>query len=136
MRILIVDDEPGVLNALRVGLASAGHLSSTAGNGQEALDLLQSSIKSGEPFDLLVTDLRMPKMGGLELIRQSKQVCPGVPCILMTAYGNQDLQKSLLALGGCGYLEKPFSPAKLNSVIEEMGGHPGCQGQQRIKAMA
>ncbi|MBN1102703.1 MAG: response regulator, partial [Deltaproteobacteria bacterium] len=69
MRILIVDDDPGILNALRVGLTSVGHLNSTAGNGQEALDLLQSSNKIGEPIDLLVTDFRMPKMDGLELIR-------------------------------------------------------------------
>lgn len=136
MRILIVDDDPGMLNALRVGLRSVGHLGSTAGNGQQALELLQSSMKGREPFDLLVTDLRMPKMDGLELIRLSKKVCPGLRCILMTAYGNQEVHKGVAALGDCGYLEKPFSPARLNEVIEEMWGHMGCLHQGPINAVA
>jgi DNA-binding NtrC family response regulator len=136
MRILIVDDDPGILNAFRIGLRSAGHQSATAGNGRHALDLIESSMKSGMPFDLLVTDLRMPKMDGLSLIRQSKEICPGLQCILMTAYGDEDLAKKVLALGRCGYLEKPFSPAKLNSVIEEMWAHLDCLGQERSNATA
>lgn len=120
MRILIVDDDPGILNALRVDLESVGHTAVAAGDGRQAMKLIESSLKNSEPFDLMITDLRMQGMSGMELIRSSRRVQGKLPTVLMTAYGDEDLRKKVMALGGCSYLEKPFTPEKLHRVIEEM----------------
>ncbi|MEW6668171.1 MAG: response regulator [Thermodesulfobacteriota bacterium] len=120
MKILIVDDDPGMLNALRVGLKSAGHQSATARNGRQALDILASSLDDEEPFDLLVTDLRMPKMDGLELIRVSREICPELQCILMTAYGEDAVRRKVESFNRCAYVEKPFTPERFLELIQEM----------------
>jgi CheY-like chemotaxis protein len=121
MRILIVDDDPGILNALRASLSGAGHVTEVARDGRQALRLIESSLQAAEPYDLMVTDLRMLGLDGLELIRNSRRLRPGLPTILMTAYGGNPIRRQVESLECCGYLEKPFTPEDLQCAIGDIG---------------
>ena len=78
--ILLVDDEPKLRDVLAVGLTDLGYRTLAAGSGREALDMLQR-----EDVDLVLTDLRMPGIGGRELLQEIKRTRPALPVILMTA---------------------------------------------------
>ena len=120
MRILIVDDEPGTLNALNVAFTSLGYPVKTATGGRNALNIIQSSLNGDEPIELLLTDLRMPVMNGYELIRSARKLDPTLPTMLMTAYGENDIQKETLKLGHSEYIEKPFKPEMLLKKIRKI----------------
>ena len=121
MKILIVDDDNGTLNAVKVGLLSKGHEALIAGSGEEALKIIKARKSGAEPLDLLLTDLRMPKMDGLRLIRAARKIMPDIKAILMTAYGDDNVKKKTRALGQCGYLDKPFRPETLIKMIMTYG---------------
>jgi CheY-like chemotaxis protein len=139
LKILIVDDDPGTLNAVKVGLMSKGHDALIAGSGEEALKIIKARQVNTEPLDLLLTDLRMPKMDGLRLIRAARKIMPDIKAILMTAYGDDNVKKKTRALRQCGYVDKPFRPEALIKMILtlEMSGdikrgkkHTRCPGRQ------
>jgi CheY-like chemotaxis protein len=117
LKILIVDDDNGTLNAIKVGLLSKGHEALIAGSGEEALKIIKAKKSGAEPLDLLMTDLRMPKMDGLRLIRAARKIMPDIKAILMTAYGDDNVKKKTRALGQCGYMDKPFRPETLVNMI-------------------
>ena len=119
MKILIVDDDAGTLNALNACLSSFDHRVILAGEGDKALEIIEASGHT-EPIDLVVTDLKMPGMNGLDLIRAVRKEKPNLACILMTAYGNEVIRKEAERLGSCGYIEKPFSPEKLLKSINNL----------------
>jgi CheY-like chemotaxis protein len=119
MRILIVDDDTCALNAIRIGLISRGYEVFIAKAGKDALRIIQLSQESNKPFDLLLTDLRMPGMTGLELIESAREFLPDIRAILMTAYGADDVRNQALELWKCGYMDKPFRPGTLIRAIEE-----------------
>jgi len=121
LKILIVDDDNGTLNAVKVGLLSKGHEALIAGSGEEALKIIKARKSGAEPLDLLLTDLRMPKMNGLKLIREARKIMPDIKAILMTAYGDDNVKKKTRALGQCGYLDKPFRPETLIKMIMTYG---------------
>jgi CheY-like chemotaxis protein len=81
MRILIVDDSPGTRSAFRIGLTSMGYQIATAANGKEALRMLSENVDSDERPDLLLTDLRMPQMNGMELIHTVRKLLPNLPAL-------------------------------------------------------
>lgn len=120
MKILIVDDESGTRNALKTGLTSFGYQVLAAAGAPEALNIIESSISGVEPVEIMVTDLRMPGMNGLELIRSAKQMSPGLAAILMTAYGDDHVREEVQNLGRCRYIDKPFVPGTLLNIIEEI----------------
>ena len=124
MRILVVDDDIGTVNALRAHLASSGHQVVTAKDGYQALRVIEASTQGAEPIDLMVTDFKMPGMTGLELIRAVRKVAQALPAILMTAYGDDSLHRQATGEGRCGYLDKPFSPERLLSEIRGLEGSP------------
>ena len=109
MKVLVVDDEPGMVNTLEAGLVSAGYQVVTASNGGQALQIIKLSSKKAEPVGLLVTDLIMPGINGLDLVELARQLLPGLPAILVTAYGVDNVCKDAMSLGSCEYLEKPFN---------------------------
>jgi CheY-like chemotaxis protein len=117
-KILIVDDNPATLNALKAGLISLDYQVVVAKEGPQALEIIKTSTQEAEPVDLMVTDLRMPGMNGLELIRSAKKMKPGLACILMTAFGNNDVQREVMAFRSSGYIEKPFTLQGLLQVIK------------------
>jgi DNA-binding response OmpR family regulator len=103
--VLIVDDEKTFQLTLQDGLRTfeKDFRVLMAENGKEAKDILKVF-----PVDLVVTDLKMPKMDGFELLAHIKKSHPHTPVIVMTAFGNSELEQWLRSLGVHAYLEKPF----------------------------
>ncbi|MCP3954149.1 MAG: response regulator [Desulfobacterales bacterium] len=124
MNIIIVDDDRGNLNALKAHLSRYGHRVRTANRGQIALEKIARADIEGRPLDLLVTDLKMPGMNGIELLRSVNTQWPQMAKVLMTAYGGHRIRESALHL--CAeYIEKPFSPELLLKKMDrfqETGG--------------
>jgi two-component system, NtrC family, response regulator AtoC len=110
--ILIVDDEPSIRKVLGAHLRRDGYDVTAAASGVEAIEILQE-----EGADLVITDLRMPNMDGLELLRWVKQSYPGLPVIMLTAHGTVDSAVEALKRGAQDYLTKPFDQDELRLVI-------------------
>ncbi|HJR62011.1 MAG TPA: sigma-54 dependent transcriptional regulator [Vicinamibacterales bacterium] len=100
-RILIVDDEPGIRLMLAAALKREGYEVQLATDGRSALAVLE-----GGPVDVVVTDIRMPQMTGIELLDAAKRIDPGLSVIMMTAYGSKDTVLDALRLGATDYVEK------------------------------
>ena len=111
-RILVVDDEERILNFLSAKLKASGYEVLTAPNGVKGLEQVQAQ----EP-DLVVLDLLMPKMDGLEMLKQLRTFSP-VPVIILTAKGTDTDRIKGLKLGADDYLPKPFNPDELVARIE------------------
>jgi len=111
-RILVVDDEERILNFLSAKLKASGYEVLTAPNGAKGLEQVQAQ----EP-DLVVLDLLMPKMDGLEMLKQLRTFSP-VPVIILTAKGADTDRIKGLQLGADDYLPKPFNPDELVARIE------------------
>jgi two-component system, OmpR family, KDP operon response regulator KdpE len=105
--ILVVDDEPQITRVLKTTLSSQGYGVRSAGNGQEALD----EMKGWSP-DLVITDLRMPKMDGLELCRDIRSRST-VPIIVLSVKGEEAVKVQALDAGADDYITKPFSVNEL-----------------------
>ncbi len=111
-RILLVDDEPRIINFLRSKLKVSGYEVITANNGTEALEQVQAQ----EP-DLIVLDVVMPKMGGFECLKELRTFS-STPVIMLSAKGSNEDKIEGLKLGADDYLAKPFSPDELVARIE------------------
>ncbi|MBN1937229.1 MAG: response regulator [Anaerolineae bacterium] len=114
-RILIVDDESRVAFFLREGLTGLGdeyeiHIIASA-------ELALRQIEQ-QPFDLLVTDFRLPGINGLELIRRMRQLCPETKTILITAYGSPEIEYEAYQLDAQRYLRKPFPIQELMGTVQ------------------
>lgn len=99
--ILIVDDSPTQLTQLRIVLEEEGHVVRTAENGKAAIEAIQSD----QPL-LVVTDLQMPEMNGLDLVGEIKQRAPSVPVILTTSQGSEEIAAEALHKGATSYVPK------------------------------
>ena len=101
--VLLVDDDPAVAKVLGALLAQAGLTRAHATNGAEALSLL-----GRKPIDVVVSDVRMPGMGGLELLGEVERAWPDVPVILLTAHGTVPLAVEAMKEGAADFILKPF----------------------------
>ncbi len=106
-RVLVVDDEPGIRKVVRDALEREGHEVATAVDGQEALDQFE-----GGGFDLVVTDLAMPRVDGLELVRELRKSSPA-PVLILTVRGEEREKVRLLDAGADDYVTKPFGVGEL-----------------------
>jgi len=123
-RILVVDDEPFVCDAVRMMLAFDGHDVKTANNGKEALEILDQ-----QSFDLVITDYAMPSMKGDELAAAIKQRSPKQPVVMITAYAEM-LQSSGNPLKGVDWIiSKPFLLENLREAIAKVT--PGAAGRTK-----
>ncbi|MEM7347615.1 MAG: response regulator, partial [Chloroflexota bacterium] len=113
-QILIVDDEIDVLDLCERILAAKGYNVKTAHNGQQAIELAQR-----ERFDLLLTDIKMPGMSGLEIAQALKESDPNTICITMTGYSTMDMVIEALKLGIDEFILKPFTPDELARTVFE-----------------
>jgi len=111
--ILLVDDEPKLRDVLAVGLTDLGYRTLAAASGREALEILQR-----EEVDLVLTDLRMPDMGGRELLLEAKRLYPALPVVLMTAYSTVKDAVQVIKEGAFDYIGKPFELDELATTIE------------------
>src|SRR5215831_4341724 len=113
-RILVVDDERSMREMLAILLKREGHEVSVAENGRTAIELLNQ-----RPFDLVVSDARMPDLDGLEVLRHARSINPSVIAIMVTAYGSPDLIRGVAQLGVNDYVEKPFNTEVLRFRIRK-----------------
>ncbi len=114
-KILLIDDHPDVRAMLREVLSQAGHAVETAENGRAALPLLER-----DTFDLVITDMLMPEMDGVQLIQAARRLVPSVPILAISAGGMTSAQVLLNLsrhLGAGQVLPKPFTPAELLQVV-------------------
>jgi DNA-binding NtrC family response regulator len=103
-KILIVDDEIDLLELLEMILAERTPYQIVTTNNP----LEVSSLLKEQTFDLLITDLRMPGMGGIELIQETQKTHPDMPVIVITAYGSSQSSEESIAAGAYDYITKPF----------------------------
>jgi DNA-binding NtrC family response regulator len=113
-KILIADDELSMRQFLEILLKKEGHEVVCAGDGQEAL----SRFEAG-PFDLLISDIKMPKLDGLELLRKVKDQRPALSVIMVTAYASPEDAIAAMKAGAYDYLTKPVDLARLRLLIEK-----------------
>jgi len=115
-RVLIVDDEPDIRKVVRMTLQKAGYEVLEAENGEKAIE----AINTGENrllLDVLICDIRMPKINGVEAIAYFQQEWPRVPIIVLTGFPDTDMATSFLRSGVVDYLVKPVEGEKLRTAV-------------------
>jgi DNA-binding NtrC family response regulator len=115
VRVLVVDDEELVRFCLMDWLQKDGYAVDVATNGAEALDKARSSS-----FDMLLSDIVMPVMGGIKLLEEMRREDPDVPIVMMTAHGSVDSAVEAMQKGASDYLQKPFDPEQLRMKLKQV----------------
>ena len=110
--ILIVDDEKNYLVVLSSFLSEEGYEPITADNAQQALDIVENT-----DLDLVLTDMKMPSMDGIELLKLIKEKSPDLPVVMMTAYGTVEKAVEAMQLGAFNFVLKPFQNETLKQII-------------------
>ena len=111
-QVLIVDDEPNLRKILAAQLSRDGYEVMTAEDGEQGLTMLRENH-----IDLVVTDLKMPKVDGMMLLRQALRESPDLPIVMITAHGTVDTAVEALKLGAFDYLTKPFDKDEVRQVV-------------------
>ncbi len=114
-RILIVDDEPNARLVFRTTLQSDGYAVFEAEDGETALGFLNAS-----PFDLVLLDLKMPGIGGMETLRRLRHAGHDVPVVMVTAHGSIPDAVQAMKYGAIDFLSKPLTPAVLRRVVGDV----------------
>jgi DNA-binding NtrC family response regulator len=117
-RILIVDDQEMIRDSLAATLAREGHEVVAAHDGPVALNKL-----AGGRFDLMVTDLKMPRMTGIELLQEAKRLRPEMPVVMMTAFAAVNTAVEAMKLGAYDYIQKPFDGDEIKLLVERTLEH-------------
>lgn len=112
--VLIVDDEKNYLVVLEALLGSEGYEILTAGTAREALTLIREA-----EVDLVITDMKMPGMSGMELLEEAKKIDPHLPLIMMTAYGTIELAVEAMKKQAFDYITKPFQNEQLKLTVRK-----------------
>ena len=112
-KILIVDDEERFRTTMSKLLIAEGHDAQTAGSALEALETLSS-----ESFDVVILDVRMPEMNGVEALKKIRKIDPYLEVIIMTGYASVDTAREIMTTGAFDYLLKPYSIETLLEKIE------------------
>ena len=110
--LLIVDDEKGIRQLLTLVFERVGHTVRTAAGGRDALALFAQ-----EPADLIISDVRMPDMGGIEMLRTAREIAPDVAVIMMTAFASVDSAREAFKLGADDFIQKPFDVDELKVIV-------------------
>jgi len=114
-RILFVDDETEILSIVEQYLKGHGYRVTVSDNGARALELTRDKV-----FDIIFTDLKMPEVGGLDLLRSVKESSPETEVIILTGYGTVDSAVEALKLGSYDYLQKPIEFERLKIMIDRI----------------
>jgi len=112
--LLIVDDEQSYRQLLTLVFEGNGHHIRTAMNGREAIEMLQI-----EPAEVIITDVRMPDMDGIELLRAARELLPDVGVVLMTAFATVDTAREAFKLGADDFIQKPFDVEELKIIVKK-----------------
>lgn len=113
-RVLLVDDEQSVLFALTMLVQALGYEAEGYLHGQLALDAISQNSKA---FDLLLCDLRMPEMNGMQVIAAARKIAPNLKITLMSGHATQEEVDMAHSIGVTNFLAKPFSAEQLSSVL-------------------
>lgn len=126
-RVLIVDDDRVFRLALGKVLTKAGYTTVLAEDGEEAERLL-----AGQPFDVMLVDLKMPKKDGLAVLRDALRLTPALRVIMITAFGDIEVQNEAIRLGVFAYTSKPIRRDEvLDLVRRAMGGRSSVAAPAR-----
>ncbi len=145
--ILIVDDEPKICSMLRRTLQASGYLIETTTDAGEGLRQLRE-----QPFDVVITDLRMPGVDGMELLRRAKQIRPGCEVVMMPAHATVETAREALKRGALDYIRKPIDiegelkplmsalfsalPGEgMATAAEARGGRPAAEGGEELEGV-
>jgi DNA-binding NtrC family response regulator len=113
-KILVIDDEPIVRKSCEKTLIPEGYEVHLASSGSEGLALLEK-----ESFSLILLDLKMPDMDGIEVLKKIKKQLPDIRVIMITGYSTVETAVQALRLGAYNHIEKPFTPNTLLSAVQE-----------------
>jgi two-component system response regulator ResD len=114
-RILIIEDDDEMRSLLKDFLEEEGYEADSAEKGTYAFKKLMT-----DPFDLIITDIRMPGYTGLEILPELKKLQPRIPIIVITAFGGEEVHLRALERGANAYLEKPVHLLQLRTLIHKM----------------
>jgi DNA-binding NtrC family response regulator len=114
IRILIIDDEPMICRNCAAILSGMADTVDVASNGHAALDLIAKNA-----YQIVITDLKMSRMGGMEVLRRIKQEYPDIMVIVMTGYASVSSAVEVMKLGAYDYLPKPFTPDELRAIVRK-----------------
>ena len=114
-KILIVDDNPHMCNLLADILEIFNYQGIKAKDGEEALVFLKK-----DNYDMVITDLRMPNLGGMDLLKTIKDENPSLPVVIITAFGKSDTQQDVMAAKADGYLAKPFKVDEIENLLKKL----------------
>jgi DNA-binding NtrC family response regulator len=113
-KILVIDDELIIRVSCERTLASEGYDVRLASNGREGIDIL-----SKEPFSLILLDLKMPDMDGVDVLKTIKEKWPDLKVVIVTGYSTVQTAVQTLKLGAHNFIEKPFTPDTLLSAVKD-----------------
>ncbi|MDY7030831.1 MAG: sigma-54 dependent transcriptional regulator [Thermodesulfobacteriota bacterium] len=112
-KILIVDDEPSMLEFLEIMLKKEGYNVTCSTSGKEAIDLCKKNL-----YDMVITDIKMPKVSGLDVLHHVKELSPETIVILITAYATMETAVQAMKEGAYDYISKPFKVAEIKMIIK------------------
>jgi two-component system response regulator PilR (NtrC family) len=111
-KLLVVDDEQGIRQLLTLVFEREGHSVRTAEGGRKGLQLLRE-----DPADLIISDVKMPDMNGIELLRAARELLPDVAVVMMTAFATVETAREAFKLGADDFIQKPFDVDELKLIV-------------------
>lgn len=117
-KILVIDDEDIVLMSCQRALTPEGYDVKTVRSGEDGLKLLQN-----EAYDLVLTDLKMPDIDGIEVLRIVKEKWPHIKVVIITGYQTVETAVKAVKLGAYDYIEKPFTPEQISLAVRNALEH-------------
>jgi DNA-binding NtrC family response regulator len=115
MKVLVIDDEQIVLDSVKKVLGSEGFDVTAASESSKGL-----SLALEESYDLVITDIRMPVIGGMRILRDIKRAKPATPVMIFTGYATVQSAVQAMKLGAADYIEKPFTPDMLLTTVKKV----------------
>lgn len=126
-RILIVDDEKNLRLTMRMCLEPFGYEISTADDGKDALRQLEE-----QEFDLILLDIRLPGMDGLEVLRRAVKHHPDIRIIMVSAHGTVENAVEAMKLGAVDFIQKPFTPQEIRTIVQQVLDREGLEETQAL----
>jgi DNA-binding NtrC family response regulator len=114
-RILILDDEPIVGERLKISLERSGYAVDAFSTSQEAINKLKN-----ECYDILITDLKMSRPDGIEVLRVARQFCPDIKPIVITGFATRETAEEAMSSGAVEFIAKPFKISQLKDLLAEL----------------